>query len=177
VALGNGSFTELCQWPHRTVFFLSWNSRVPRTCLDIFNFNAGCLRSEIDDHVLLFTGTNNVCYPAFSVRDSSSNHGVILYRPTVLYANNPTILCPTDFLSSTYRVHGADDLLLAYDLWCTGCIRAILLPSSSCTLASAWRVSSGAMLAHLLMLVSQFGDYSKKREQVVGCCIDGCSQP
>ena len=106
-----------------------------------------------DEHVLLFTRTNDVGYPAFCVRNSSSNHGVILYRPTVLYANNPTILCPTDLLSSTYRVHGADELLLAYDLWCAGCIRAILLPR---TLTSAWRVSCRAMLAHLLMIVSQF---------------------
>ena len=147
------SFTEVCQWQHRTIFFLSWNSRVPRTCPDIFNFDAGCLTSEMDNHAVLFDRTNDVGYPAFSVRDSSSNYGDILYRPTVLYANNPTMLCPTDLLSSTYRVYGADELLLAYDVWCAVCIRAILLP---CTLASAWRVSCRAMLAHLLMIVSQF---------------------
>ena len=99
-----------------TYFSLSWNSEVPRTCLDILNFNAGCLTSEIDDHVLLFTGTNNVCYPAISVRDSSSNHGDILYHPIVLPSSNPTILSLTDLLSSTYRANAADDLLPAYGL-------------------------------------------------------------
>ena len=149
------SFTGPCQWLDRIIFLFESEQRGSKTCLDILNFHETCLGPEIDDDVLLFTRTNNVGYPAFSVWNPCTADRIILYRPTILSSAGCSVctdnLLPANGLCSTGRAHRTGDLLPANGLSCACCLPTLVLRSSFSALASAWRVPFGAMPTHLLV--------------------------
>jgi len=124
-------------------------------CLDILNFQAECLRPEIDEDVLLRTWTNNVGYSALGIRDPGTADRILLPCATVL-------------CSAAGRTRPAFELWHANHVRRTLCdlrnlsMRAMLLPASCCTQPPTGRVPFRTM-PHDLLMVQRFNSRTVQR--------------